>query len=88
MLFDKGVTYIYTMALANECGFPEGCGITQSDGSYHQSYLKIISVVHYNKNIHVHGIQMAKKYTHLVDILSPGQRYGSWQLHDNRKAHT
>ena len=25
------------MALANECGFPEGCGITQSEGSYHPS---------------------------------------------------
>ena len=34
MLFEKGVTYIYTMALASERRFPEGRGITQSDGSY------------------------------------------------------
>ena len=32
--------------------------------------MKIISVIHYNKNIHVHGLQMGN-YTHLVDKFSP-----------------
>ena len=54
MPFDKGVTYICTMALANEDGFPEGCGITQSDGSYQWDILFVLENIKC-EDIFIHG---------------------------------